>query len=292
MSIANRVSRRLAQRRRFGTSASWLWTLYSSAALGRALPGKGSVRKVYLAGNPRPFFIRLGTTDFSVLQEIFIDGEYAELAHLQAASPVRTIVDLGANVGFSVRLWQTLFPAAQVVAVEPDADNMNVCRMNALATGEEGAGAPPGTPQPVLIQACAAGHARLVDLDRQAGAWGYSMKEHAPDASAPPANIEALTIDQILQRAGMRLPAEGGTIDLLKCDIEGAEEELFGEAARIEGPCWLDAVRTMVVELHGKYTPERFLADICGRPARRDYKSTTVVKSPTNWVVTAQRLAP
>jgi hypothetical protein len=44
-------------------------------------------------------------------------------------------------------------------------------------------------------------------------------------------------------------------IDLLNCDIEGAEAELFGDCSS-----WIKRVRHMVVELHLPYTTEAFLS--------------------------------
>jgi hypothetical protein len=39
-------------------------------------------------------------------------------------------------------------------------------------------------------------------------------------------------------------------IDLLKCDIEGSEAELFANCAP-----WIDRVRNLVIEVHPPYSP-------------------------------------
>lgn len=64
--------------------------------------------------------------------------------------------------------------------------------------------------------------------------------------------IEALTLPQILTGRGM-----DGMIDLLKCNIEGAEEELFSHCAE-----WIGRVRRMAVQVHYPYTSERLLEDL------------------------------
>jgi FkbM family methyltransferase len=221
------------------------------------------VRHLGLRGHERPFAIRIGTTDYRVLHEIFFDGEYDDLVR-RAPGGIRTIVDLGSNVGFSVRLWQHRFPTATIVAVEPDTDNLALCRVNALA------GLRAGEADPIFIQACAAGQAGRVDLDRSLGSWGYFMT--STDALGEGAGVAALTVGQIVARAGLDLP-----IDLLKCDVEGAEEEIFGV-----GGAWLETVRAMVVEVHGDYTPDRFLTDL----ARSGHQAEATVRrepsSPVN----------
>ena len=48
-----------------------------------------------------------------------------------------------------------------------------------------------------------------------------------------------------------------GTIDLLKCDIEGSEAELFADCQ-----AWINRVRNLVVELHQPYSAGQFCEDI------------------------------
>jgi hypothetical protein len=55
-----------------------------------------------------------------------------------------------------------------------------------------------------------------------------------------PEGVSTVTIRDLLGIAG------GTTIDILKVDIECAEQELFG----FDGAPWLDDVGTVVIELH------------------------------------------
>ena len=64
-----------------------------------------------------------------MLEEIFIRKVYQVVT--EADLGVRQIVDLGANVGMTVRLWMQHFPDARIIAVEPDEANLGVCRANA-----------------------------------------------------------------------------------------------------------------------------------------------------------------
>jgi FkbM family methyltransferase len=190
-----------------------------------------------LAGHPAPFFARLGTSDLLVLAEIHFLGEYDPLfAH--SLGEVHTVVDLGANCGYSARLWLERFPATRVVAVEPDADNVALIRRNNSAAMAAG--------RLLVIPACVGGGG-TVYFDRSREEWSYAASTEAvPGAEA----ISSRTLPDILSDAQV-----GGPVDLLKCDIEGSERELFANARS-----WINRTRHLLVELHPPYTPAEFLA--------------------------------
>jgi hypothetical protein len=94
-----------------------------------------------------------------------------------------------------------------------------------------------------------AGVERRVGLDRTRGSWRFSMREAGEEEEEM---VEARTLSQIMDECGM-----AGTIDLIKCNIEGAEEELFAHCAE-----WIGRVRRMGVQVHHPYTTERLLEDL------------------------------
>jgi FkbM family methyltransferase len=244
-SLIQSVRRRFGQRRFYAHTGDWLMLLYNMALrrkLGKILPCRGAVVEVHLADTPDPLFVRLGSTDWLVLEEIFIHGEYEALSRLEL-SDVQQIVDLGANVGFSIRLWRTKFPAARIVAVEPDHANFLALRRNCA-----------GDSALKVIEACVAGSTKSVRLDRTAGDWGIRIDngEQCPSASDGTSTVNALTLGQILTDTGVN-----GEIDLLKCDIEGAERELFADCST-----WIHRVKALIVEIHPPYTMEEFRADL------------------------------
>lgn len=238
-----KLSRLWGARRQYVAASDWFRSLYQRVLLHfprLPLPRRNSIRQVSIVGMPEPFYVRLSTTDWYVLEEIFLDRLYEPLTKRQLRD-VRNIVDLGANTGFTIRLWQLMYPSARIVAVEPDAKNLEMCRRNALGdmTGR----------QLHLVQACVAGRSRTVFLDRSGGAWGFSMRDAS---SAAEELVQALTLPQIMESCGM-----DGPIDLLKCDIEGTEAELFADCSG-----WISSIRNLVVELHHPYSSEHFLADL------------------------------
>jgi FkbM family methyltransferase len=239
MSPVKRIVRRSwSDRRYYPRRRDWLLSLYNRMLLhlpAVPLAGRRRERAVRISGLNAPLRIRLATSDWWVMEEIFIDGEYDALIR-HGLKDVKNVVDLGSNIGMTVRRWQTLWPAAHVVAVEPDPANLALARRNVASGSDQ---------PPIFLQVCAAGHPRVVHLDRSTVEYSYEMREGAEGAES----IDALTVPQICERAGIT-----GTIDLLKCDIEGAEEELFAECAP-----WIGRVRYLAVEVHEPYTREKLM---------------------------------
>jgi FkbM family methyltransferase len=173
-----------------------------------------------------------------VFDQIFVDREYRCVDGL---SGIRTIVDAGANVGYSSAYFLSHFPDAEVIALEPDPENFKALERNLAAWGDRVT-----TLQVALWSEPAALNFRSETL-HEGGEWGRQVEA---DRSG---SVEALDIPSILDRFGLT------GIDLLKIDIEGAEREVFAS------PDWLDRVRNMVIELHGSEEERIFSNAIQGR---------------------------
>lgn len=229
-------------RRRYTGWYDWLMACYNRVLLrvSGPLPGRRSTVQIGLVGIPKPFLARLGTSDLHVLEEIYFHNEYDSVA-AGMMHPVKLIVDLGANVGYSLRYWHERFPEARMIAVEPDADNAKLCRANVEAGGF--------AEQVEIIEACIGARERIARLATDQGEWAFRMVESGADDTS---GISVKTFPQILALVDGK-----SLIDLLKCDIEGAEAELFSNCAN-----WIDRVRNLVVELHPPYDESAFLRDL------------------------------
>ena len=84
-------------------------------------------------------------------------------------------------------------------------------------------------------------------LDQAQGEWGGKMTDEPLGESVP-----VITMNELVES---HLTHE--TIDLLKCDIEGAEKELFQNCAD-----WIWRVRNIVIELHFGYSCKDFYRDL------------------------------
>lgn len=239
----DRLGRLWQLRTRYSHFHAWLLSIYNRALVrleGLPLPFRQRVVALRLKGIPDPFYVRLGTTDWYVLEEIFFDAVYDPLIE-RAGLETRQIIDLGANTGFSARLWRMRFPGARIIAVEPDASNIAMCRLN-LSLKE-------GDRRLQLVEACVSGTERRVALDRSRGSWRFSMTEAS---EAEDGLIDARTLPQIMAECGME-----GAVDFIKCNIEGAEAEVFAHCRD-----WIGLVRRLAVQVHHPYTSERLLEDL------------------------------
>lgn len=183
-----------------------------------------------------PLYIRPGTSDPFVLEQVLIDSQYDLADAPQFARIVEAyrtalrkgetplIVDCGANIGLSALYFSALFPQARVVAIEPSAANAAVARRNVA-----------GRDKIRIMEAAIDSRAReLILADPGLGSWGLVTRADGPGAA-----VRSTTMNDILRESG----AERCLI--AKIDIEGAERELF--AANLE---WLDRVDLLIIELH------------------------------------------
>ena len=182
--------------------------------------------------------LRSHTTDISVLSEILLGNS---ISHLPAPSETTTVIDLGANIGLAYRWLRHLYPAARFVCVEPDHGNLEILHAN-VRTAD-------GPCQ--VVGACVGGHERKVNLTTTDGEWGFRMVDpDTPDSG----DTDVMTMPRILGDAGI------DHISMLKCDIEGAERELFADCRG-----WIEKVDSMVVECHLDATSTEGLLDMLAR---------------------------
>jgi FkbM family methyltransferase len=170
-----------------------------------------------------------GSSDPQVFDQIFINGDLANL--IGRVREARTIVDLGANVGYASIVFLNAFPDAHLLAVEPDSKNAALCARNLAPYGNRAR----------LVEAAV--WSRSCDLKLVRGAfrdgkeWATQVRPVQPGEVA---DVKALDMPTLLQMCPRPL------VDILKIDIEGAESTLFGEDAE----SWLKCVRNFCVEIH------------------------------------------
>ena len=234
--------RRLRYRPLFADTKSWL--LHSYLCLlyrlrGFPLPCRTGNFALRLKEMRQTLFFRGTTADIALIDEIFERHLYHEVFRM--ASPnTRNILDLGGNIGISVRLWQEYFPKAAITVVEPDAGNLAQLRRN-VTSGP--------APQNVrIIKAFAAAESGYAQLDR-------SSREELAYRMTPCVTTDTDAIPKMAIEDIIRLTVgPGDKIDLLKCDVEGAETEIFHDCKP-----WIRQIGAMVVETHYPYFPQNLL---------------------------------
>jgi FkbM family methyltransferase len=172
----------------------------------------------------------------TALYEVFITGEYALLG---VSEPPAFIIDGGANVGMASLYFLGRYPAARVIAVEPDPANFEICCRNLRPYGDR---------VNVIQGAIWETEGRLgLKQNPNGDEWCTEVRD---DNAGP---VKALTMPWLLAQSD-------GQIGLLKLDIEGSEAKVF--AAGTEK--WLPWVRNIAIELHGDERKACFLAALGG----------------------------
>jgi FkbM family methyltransferase len=144
------------------------------------------------------------------------------------------IVDLGANIGLASRYLLERYPAARLVAVEPNPSSYAVLERNLSAVAADRATAVRGAiwdrTGPVAIS----------DPGAQLRYDCVRVREVEGPADGAVDVVQGYTLPELCARH--RIPF----IDLLKVDVEGAEVALFAGDTD-----WLRSVKAIAVEFHG-----------------------------------------
>lgn len=218
----------------------------------RALVNGNDGRRVVLIAKQaeHPLVCRIGSSDLDVFRQIFVEGEYAPLDSQPGAT---FILDCGAYVGYSAAYLASLYPEAELVAVEPDPASFELLEANVAPYGER-------------IRAIRAGiwSSRSPLVVDNAGArddreWSNRVRVARADESS---DLEGIDIGTLLCESGRPV------ISILKLDIEGAEANVLSENA----DAWLDRVGVILVELHDDLTSGEASAALERATRERDFE--------------------
>ncbi len=169
--------------------------------------------------------MRMSSEDYAAFREIFLYGYYD-----QDLGQPATILDLGGYCGYTALAFSARFPQAHIAAVEPHPGNFAALSANVALNKLP----------VVLFQGAATVSDGPVSLFLGGGMTHGLAPTHYSTGDA--ITVEGISVPTILNRLGW------DRIDLLKIDIEGAEEQLF----HANQP-WLASVKTVIGEYHGAY---------------------------------------
>jgi FkbM family methyltransferase len=243
--------RRVGELRSDAQLATSLRSFSRLARLGRIPAGCGPIA-VSLKVDGRVFevFVRPRSSDAIVVNETFL-GRY-HLPPIPLRS-VRTILDLGANIGLTMAHLAVLCPDARIVGLELDRDNVSLARRNVARWNDrceviEGAAWIRDEPTRYRLARGAECGAALADD----GAF----------------QVQGVQLGTLLARIGWN------TVDYVKMDVEGAEQALLRESTD-----WARQVRSIKIELHGGYRLNDCVSDLerLGFAARVDPRHPAAV---------------
>ncbi len=197
--------------------------------------------RIKLAGVDQPAWIRCGNSDFLVFHEIFEEGEYRDIARWHLPHDAK-ILDLGGNVGLAALYFGSTLPDSRIVVVEPDHENCQSIARNCeyMARSE----------RVQIVEAFVAANDGSAAINRNARSWAFKMASEAQTREATE-RIRCISIPTLLQESGF------DRVDLIKCDVEGAEAEIFVNCRN-----WIGRIGHLIVETHVPYRNEQLYADL------------------------------
>ncbi|HYJ80936.1 MAG TPA: FkbM family methyltransferase [Longimicrobiaceae bacterium] len=207
----------------------------------------------------------------AISREVFFTGAYGgpETALLRRLlRPGAVFVDVGANWGYFTLLAAALVgPEGRVVAVEPDPRLFARLQANLRANRLAQAAAYPVAAADVRGPLVLRGH------DADGGNWGASTLLHRAGDPGERYAVEGRTVDDLLDELKL------GRVELLKLDVEGAEEMVLrGMAAGLARGRY----RRVLIELHPTLHPRgaRLAGDLAAALAAAGYRGWSVDHSP------------
>ncbi len=184
--------------------------------------------KFILPGFVQSIFFRPHTSDVHTFREIFLREEYA-LAASVISNP-KTIIDAGANIGFTTLFFTKRYPNARIISLEPDKANFEYLKKNTI-----------GYSHITPLQAALWNKKGAIEIkDKGYGVRGFMAEEISTRASIT--SMPATTMLDLLQEYTIT------RIDILKMDIEGSEREVFS----IDTEHWLPITKCIIIELHDR----------------------------------------
>ena len=181
-----------------------------------------------------PLTIRQGTTDATAVTISVIRENYAQFF---PSHPVKFIVDAGAYIGDTAAWYLSTCPEATVVSLEPDDENFQLLDENCRRYGPRSVRRKAGVwPRDAFL--------RVDSTDEK-----DSIAVHEVE-SGRPYDCLGLSLPRIMEDAGF------DQIDILKCNIEGAEVPLFES----DFEPWLSRTRSIYIQLHNRAAVDAAMA--------------------------------
>ena len=155
---------------------------------------------------PTTLTLRPFAGDLFVLYEVLAFNAYHIASSLLSPDNVRVVVDCGANIGITSLFLAARYPGATILSLEPHPENFALLKTNVA-----------GVPRIFPIRACVTGNPQTaVRFTIDQAAWGNRIATDSHGVLVP-----AITIEELCKQNGIE------KIDLLKLDIEGAEEQVL-----------------------------------------------------------------
>ncbi|GMQ24950.1 hypothetical protein Aoki45_16320 [Algoriphagus sp. oki45] len=189
--------------------------------------------------NNHPLTITLlkNSADMIAFKQVIMDKEYGGVVDFFKKNhlPLRTMIDAGANVGFTTIFMKSHFPDAKIICLEPSKATFERLQRNIRETGFKD----------------------ITTLNL--GLWG--KKTHLSAAGDFEAGLDLAfrlvetsdasnALFEVTSIPSLKSQFELDEIDFLKIDIEGGEVSVFGKETELS---WLNNVKVIAMEIHDEF---------------------------------------
>lgn len=200
-------------------------------------PTARSARRIRVTRLGRDVFLRPRSRDILALQFVFSEGLHLPPPELTA--PIERIAVFGANIGLPMADLAQRCPTAQLLGVEPDADNARLARANLEAVADRA----------TVVEAAVWHSAGRIRLGWEPDAWGLTATPEETPAPGDAAGAEPMTVVDAVSASDVVARFAGeGLIDYLLVNIEGGWRELLAHNTG-----WAASVRCLKVEVQDDY---------------------------------------
>lgn len=191
---------------------------FALRAHNNAQQSQGASQPIKLRSLNHPIFIRPGTLDAGTIINNVIREEYGQF---RPDGDPQWMIDAGAYIGDTAAYFLSRFPSLKVIALEPNPENHAMAMRNLKPYGDRA----------VVLKK---------GLYVDDGEYCFSGNSTAGSISKDGDKIECVSLPSLIRQ--FDIPR----LDILKIDIEGAEEALF-----LKNPeAWLDRVNWLIIEIH------------------------------------------
>jgi len=177
--------------------------------------------------NKKHVRVELSGPYLGAFKGVFLDQEY-ECRQKFEILP-RRILDLGANIGMGAIHFACQFPDAEILCIEPDPRNISLLERNLRENAVNAS----------LVEAAIGPEAGKLLLrfgdNPTCSALESSPMHHLSDAT----EVSVMTVPGVMESHGW------DSVDLVKIDIEGSEDELLAK-----NNDWLTKVGAIILEIH------------------------------------------
>lgn len=181
--------------------------------------GNNAARPITLKNLKHPILLRPGTSDVVTIINNVIREEYGQL---RLDNEPRWMIDAGAYIGDTASYFLSKFQELNVIALEPNPESHEMAKLNLKPYGER-------------VFLLKKGLHSSEEVQR------FSGSQTGASIAASGIEIECTTVPFLLKQFSI------SHLDILKMDIEGAEEAVFSSSPE----AWLGRIGLLMIEFHG-----------------------------------------